>query len=430
MTNTRLIAARIIEQVGTGRSLSDCFESTLTNIKDPRDRAFVQAVCYGICRLYTRLDVILSQLLQKPMNSKDGDVHALLLVGLYQLIAMRVPDYAAVTETVNATTNLKKSWARGFVNAILRSYLRQRDELEAFINEDDEATYLHPDWWISLTRKSWPDQWEAVLDASNQHPPFALRVNQQQLSREQYLEKLTSQEMATQVIAETKNGFILNDPIQVEELPDFAAGAVSVQDGAAQLAAELLNVQEGQHVLDACAAPGGKLTHLLECVPTISVVAVEKDKARINSIAENLQRLKLNAEIKCADAAKLESWWDGKLFDRILLDAPCSASGVVRRHPDIKLLRQPGDIKTLAKEQLRLLNALWQTLAPGGKLLYATCSIFPEENVETIRQFLASHSDVKEEKINATWGMPCEFGRQILPGMHEMDGFYYALLCK
>lgn len=430
MTNIRLIAARIIEQVGTGRSLSDCFESTLITIKDPRDRAFVQAVCYGICRLYSRLDVILSQLLQKPMHAKDSDVHALLLVGLYQLIAMRVPDYAAVTETVNATAKLKKAWARGFVNAILRSYLRQRDELESIINEDEEANYLHPGWWIELTRQAWPDQWETILEANNQHPPFSLRVNTQKYSREKYLEILQSREMTAHVISETNSGIILNDPIQAEELPDFAEGAVSVQDGAAQLAAQLLDVEKGQHVLDACAAPGGKLTHLLECEPTLSMVAVEKDKSRIVSIKENLRRLKLDATCKCADAAKLDTWWDGKPFDRILLDAPCSASGVVRRHPDIKLLRQPGDIKALAKEQLRLLKALWQTLAVGGKLLYVTCSIFPEENVETIRQFLASQPDAREEKINASWGVACEFGRQILPGMHEMDGFYYALLVK
>lgn len=428
MSNLRYIAARVIDNVTDGRSLSDSLDNQLSNIKDSRDRAFVQAVCYGVCRFYTQLDIILSHLLQKPMNAKDSDVHALLLVGIYQLMSMRIPDYAAVTETVNATEKLKKTWARGFVNAILRNYLRERENIEKEMQTDYEALYAHPEWWIDTIKKAWPKQWRDILDANNQHPPFALRVNQQKISREEYIAKLTDH--VVQIIPETKCGIILESPIPAEELPGFYTGEISVQDGAAQLAAEILNLSPQQHVLDACAAPGGKLLHMLEIEPTLTAIAIEKDKARLASIQENLSRLNLHAEYHCADAANINTWWDKKPFDRILLDAPCSASGVVRRHPDIKLLRQLNDIKAFAKEQLHLLSSLWPLLKSNGLFLYATCSIFPEENVEVMKKFIATRDDVKEEKIQAEWGMECEIGRQILPGMHNMDGFYYALLRK
>ncbi len=427
----RLVAARIINDVTEGRSLSDCLDAALPSLKDSRDRGFVQAVCYGVCRFYTRLDVILSHLLQKPMSAKDGDVHALILVGLYQLMAMRIPEYAAVTETVNATEKLNKSWARGFVNAILREYLRSKDRVEREIQNDAEALYAHPEWWIDAIKKAWPDQWQAILDANNQHPPFSLRVNQQMQTREQYLLTLLEKEYAAAPILETQSGIILDVPMAAESLPGFSAGHISVQDGAAQLAAEIMDLKPGLRVLDACAAPGGKLTHLLEVEPQLAtVVAVEKDKSRIKSITENLHRLNQEAVCLCEDAANVKAWSNGKEFDRILLDAPCSASGVVRRHPDIKLLRMESDIAEFAKEQSRLLNALWPVLAPGGIFLYATCSIFPEENVNVLKQFMNSHSDAVEEPIQAEWGIACEVGRQILPGMHNMDGFYYARLNK
>lgn len=428
MSNLRYIAARVIDSVTDGRSLSDSLDNQLSSIKDSRDRGFVQAVCYGVCRFYTQLDIILSHLLQKPMNANDSDVHALLLVGIYQLMAMRIPDYAAVTETVNATEKLNKSWARGFVNAILRNYLRERESIEKEIQDDPEGLYAHPEWWIDEIKKQWPDQWQDILNANNQHPPFALRVNQQKISREDYINQLTDH--VAHGIPETQCGIILETPIPAEELPGFYEGEVSVQDGAAQLAAEILNLSPQLHVLDACAAPGGKLLHMLEMEPTLTVVAIEKDQARLASIKENLARLKFHAEYHCADAANIDRWWDKKPFDRILLDAPCSASGVVRRHPDIKLLRQLNDIKAFAKEQLHLLSSLWPLLKPGGLFLYVTCSIFPEENVEVIKKFIATHADVQEEKIQAEWGVGCEIGRQILPGMHNMDGFYYALLRK
>ncbi|SRR5579885_496858 len=427
----RLIAARIINEVTEGRSLSDCLDSALRTITDARDRAFVQAVCYGVCRYYTRLDVILSHLLTKPMKAKDSDVHALLLVGLYQLMAMRIPEYAAVTETVNATDKLKKSWARGLTNAVLRGYLRQRETIEQEVQDDAEARYAHPEWWINAIKKAWPDHWQEILEANNAHPPFSLRVNQQHLARDKYMETLRLLNHKAHSIPETHSGIILETPVSTAELPGFSAGDVSVQDGAAQLAAELLDLEAKQYVLDACAAPGGKLTHLLEIEPGLSAVtAVEKDKLRMVAIKENLARLKLSAKCICHDAGDVENWWDGQLFDRILLDAPCSASGVVRRHPDIKLLRQPEDIRRLAGEQAYLLDSLWPLLKPGGLFLYVTCSIFPEENVHVLKRFFASHSDAQEEQLKVSWGLPVEIGRQILPGMHHMDGFYYALLRK
>lgn len=428
--NLRLIAARIIDAVTDGHSLAECLPPQLAKLTETRDRAFVQALCFGVCRFYPRLDVILSHLMTKPMKAKDSDVHALLMVGLYQLMDMQTPPHAAVSETVNAVEALKKPWARGLVNAVLREYLRQQDSLPELIATDDEARFAHPAWWISTVRRAWPDQWQEILDANNVHPPFSLRVNQQHVDVEKYLQQLHAQELPAHRIANTHHGVIVETPTAVEQLPGFAKGHVTVQDGAAQLAAELMQLSAGQRVLDACAAPGGKLTHILEIVPGLDVVAVEKDKSRLLSIRENLQRLQQKAELKCADAADLAAWWDNKPFDRILLDAPCSASGVIRRHPDIKLLRLPDDIRALAAEQYRILSALWQTLAPGGLLVYATCSIYPEENVQVIKKFLAEHTDAREEVITADWGIACEYGRQILPGQHEMDGFYFACLRK
>lgn len=431
MTNLRYLAAHVINDVTDGHSLSDALDTTLANIKDSRDRAFVQAVCFGVCRFYTRLDVILSFLLQKPMKAKDSDVHALLLVGLFQLIEMRVPPHAAVAETVDATEKFKKPWARGLVNAVLREYLRTHEQLNAKIDGDEEAIYAHPSWWIEKIKKAWPKQWENILEANNAHPPFALRVNQQHLSRDDYLEKLHAEEMIAQIIPQTEDGIILVTPVAAETLPGFTKGVVSVQDGAAQLATDMLELQPGMRVLDACAAPGGKLTHILEIEPELeAVVAVEKDADRIRTIKENLARLQLSATLKCADAVDVEDWWDKQLFDRILLDAPCSASGVIRRHPDIKLLREPTDIAALVKEQAQLLNALWPLLKPGGLMVYATCSIFPEENTQLVEEFLRNHEDASEEPIIADWGLPCPVGRQILPGMHNMDGFYYARIRK
>lgn len=407
-----------------GHSLSDTLPDYLKKFSDTRDQALIQAICYGVCRWYYKLDAIANTLLDKPLKNKDQDVHLLILVGLFQLIEMRIPEHAAVSETVDATKSLQKVWAKNLVNGVLRTYLRNATNIST--DKTPEEKYAHPNWLIGKIKKSWPSDWESVLEANNEHPPFSLRVNQQKSTRDEYLKKLTD----AVIISETHAGIILEKAINVNELPGFQEGFVSVQDGAAQLAAELLQLAPNLRVLDACAAPGGKASHILEKEPSAHLVAIDEDDARLNAVRDNFKRLDLSAKILCADVGDLDSWWDGVKFDRVLLDAPCSATGVIRRHPDIKFLRRFEDIKRLVAEQKRLLNALWNVLETGGILLYATCSIFPEENFLVLKSFLDEHADAVQEKINATWGKECEIGRQILPGSARMDGFYYGCLKK
>jgi 16S rRNA (cytosine967-C5)-methyltransferase len=430
--NLRTAAARILFKViFRGSSLSDSLTETLPQIEEPRDQALVQAICFGVCRRYYYLSALLDLLLEKGIKDMDQDVLTLLMVGLYQLTDMRIPEYAAVAETVDAVKDFDKVWAKGLVNAVLRNYLRQADKLNSEVAQYDVAYFDHPEWMIGKLKKSWPDYWEDILVHNNEHPPFALRVNQQRGTREEYLEKLAANNIEALSIPETQFGIVLSEPMDVMELSGFSTGDVSVQDGAAQLAAELLELEPGLRVLDACAAPGGKTAHIAEIQKDLDVlVALDQDAKRLGSVTDNLQRLQLSAEIVCADAGDTSHWWDGELFDRILLDAPCSASGVVRRHPDIKLLRRPEDLPTLAKEQLHLLTALWPLLKINGLLLYSTCSIFPQENVTVMQEFLAAHPDAAEVEISAMWGEECAVGRQIFPGMHGMDGFYYARLRK
>jgi 16S rRNA (cytosine967-C5)-methyltransferase len=422
--NLRAVAAQIIYQVvQKGHSLSDCLPDK--RIIEPRDQALVQALCYGVCRSYFRLSAMIDLLLEKPLKTKDHDLHCLLLVGLYQLSDMRIPDFAAVSETVSAVKFFKKIWAKGLVNGILRNYQRRAEELNEKIKHTPDSFYSHPAWMIKKIQEDWSDAWEAILKANNEHPPFALRVNQQHLSRESYLK-----DKIGHAILETQSGVVLDTPVDVQALPGFLQGDVSVQDGAAQLAAEWLKISPGLKVLDACAAPGGKAAHLLEIESSLQLTAIDRDEKRLASINENFQRLGLSGELICHDAVKTGAWWNGELFDRILLDAPCSASGVMRRHPDIKLLRRATDIAKLQEEQRQLLTALWPLLKPGGFLLYATCSIFKQENVDIVQSFLEKTADAKEDVIDEPIGRACSVGRQILPGMHGMDGFYYARLRK
>ncbi len=430
MINLRMLAARTVYQVLVhGRSLSDCLPETLTRVHDVRDQSFLQALCYGVCRWYYRLDALAHSLLEKPLKLKDQDIHCLILVGLYQLTEMRVPAHAVLDETVSAAQAFKKPWAKGLVNAVLRSYQRSVVELNEKMQQSLVTLYAHPQWIIDQLQKNWLLEWQDILTANNQHPPFALRVNQKHISRERYLEKLTANNMSARIMPETQAGIILEQPIGVQDLPGFLIGEVSVQDGAAQLAVELLELKPGLRVLDICAAPGGKTAHILELQPGIELVAVDRDEKRLQDVRNNLARLQLLATCICADANDKE-WSKGQLFDRILLDAPCSASGVIRRHPDIKILRRATDIAKLVHEQTRLLNTAWGLLKPGGLLVYATCSILPEENRTVLQAFLMSHKDAAEEKIRVNWGKACAIGRQILPGMHDMDGFYFARLSR
>ncbi len=411
-----------------GQSLTTALEPILASIDTPKDQAFVQAICYGICRHYHRLAFILQQLLDKPI--KDSEIYALALVGLYQLSFMRVKAHAAVSETVLAIPK-KKHWAKGLLNALLRRYLREQEILDNVANNTESAAVSHPDWLIKRIQNDWQDFAANILHENNQQPPMVLRVNLARTERETYLQRLNQQGITGTTVDFCPSAIVLDKAVSVEQLPDFARGWVSVQDTAAQLAATLLNVQAGQRVLDMCAAPAGKTTHIFEVQPQLAeLIAVEIDASRMRRVQENCQRHQVIPTLIIGDAAQPATWWDGRLFDRILVDAPCSALGVIRRHPDIKLLRRPDDIAVLQILQRDILNAAWTMLAAGGILLYATCSVLKQENEQQIAAFLATHSDALELPINADWGISTQHGRQILTGDFAMDGFYYACLLK
>jgi 16S rRNA (cytosine967-C5)-methyltransferase len=426
--NTRLIAARALSRVfQDGQSLTAVLESALKAVESGKDRAFIQALCYGVCRYYHRLNFILSELLDKPL--KDQDVKTLALMGLYQLKYMRVKPHAAVSETVLAAR--KKPWAKALINALLRSYLRKQDNFEQKADNVQYAAVSHPDWLIKQIEQDWPQQAQQILLENNRQPPMALRVNLARISRDQYLQQLSDQGIVAVAVSFCPSAIILDKPVAVDLLPGFAEGLVSVQDTAAQLAAGLLDVQAGHRVLDVCAAPGGKAAHILEYQPQLKeLVAVDVDESRMQRVSDNLQRLKLPARLVVGDAASPPDWWDGQLFDRILLDTPCSALGVIRRHPDIKLLRRAEDIEPLQALQKNILHAVWPLLAPGGTMLYATCSILKQENEQQIDIFLAERPDAVELPIDAAWGFSGSHGRQIMTGESAMDGFYYARLSK
>jgi len=431
-SHPRKIAALLVHRVlDQGESLGSLLGPRLATLDDPRQRALTQELVYGTLRWSYRLEALLARLLQKPLKKKDRDLHALLLIGLYQLLILEIPAHAAVSETVEVARQLGKNWAAGMVNGVLRSAQRQSSELLKSVEGTAAARWSHPDWWIERLRQDWPDSWQQILEAGNQRPPMVLRVNGLQVKREDYLQQLRAAGIEAQPLPFPESAIRLEAPVAVDNLPGFREGRVSVQDGAAQLCASLLDLQAGQRVLDACAAPGGKTGHILEVAPHLEhLLAIDIDEHRLQKVRENLQRLQLDAGLLAADAGDPQSWWDGKPFDRILLDAPCSASGVVRRHPDIKLLRRPADVGSLSQRQQHLLEALWPLLAPGGMLLYVSCSVFVEENSDNLRVFLDQHADASELPLQAEWGKVLPVGRQLLPGEHGMDGFYFACLIK
>ena len=426
--NTRALAADALRKVTVeGQSLTAALDDVLPAIPQDNDRAFVQALCFGVARWYFQLDFILRQLAAKPI--RDEQIRLLALLGLYQLEHTRVKPHAAVAETVSAAG--RKAWAKPLLNAILRSYQRQRGPLLEQAGLDEAAATAHPPWLVGRIRASWPDDCAAILARANLPPPMSLRVNLRQGGREDYLELLRQAGQAARPGEFGAAAVTLESPVAAERLPGFAQGRASVQDEAAQLAAGLLDLAPGQRVLDLCAAPGGKTLHILESQPGLAeVVALDIAADRLAKIDENLARAGLKASVAQGDAARPQDWWDGRPFDRILRDAPCSATGVVRRHPDIKLLRRAEDIAPLQDLQRRLLAAAWPLLAEGGLLLYATCSILKEENEQPVAQFLSAHAQAREAPFAARWGRPAACGRQILSGEHGMDGFYYARLAK
>jgi 16S rRNA (cytosine967-C5)-methyltransferase len=432
VTNTRASAACVIDRVVTGRrSLDAALAGVLPELGDARERALVQELSYGTLRWYFELDAVLGALLNKPLKRRDNDLRCLLLSGLYQLRHLSIPVHAAINESVQAARVLNKPWATGMVNAVLRNSERHEAKLVQVIADSQSARFAHPGWLVKRVRKDWPDDWQSVLEAGNRRPPFVLRVNRQRYSREDYLELLQQQAVEAQPLNHAGQGVRLGTPVPVDVLPGFADGAVSVQDGAAQLAAVLLDLSPGQRVLDACAAPGGKTAHILESEPALAgLTAVDIDAQRVRRIHAGLDRLGLKAEVLTGDAAQPQQWWDGMRYDRILLDAPCSASGVIRRHPDIKLLRRPADTTSLAAQQAAMLEAMWPLLSAGGMLLYTTCSILAEENEHQVARFLSDHADAESRVPDAGWGRACVHGRQLLSGEDDMDGFYFACIYK
>ncbi|HET7570277.1 MAG TPA: 16S rRNA (cytosine(967)-C(5))-methyltransferase RsmB [Gammaproteobacteria bacterium] len=427
----RSLAAQVVAAViARGTSLDEALAAAVPQLGAPADAGLLKELCFGTLRWRFRLEAPLAALVRHPLKARDADVQALLMVGLYQLVYLRVPDHAAVGETVAAAAELGKGWARGLVNATLRNFLRRRDALLAAADAVPASRYAHPDWLIERLQGDWPDDWQAILAANNARPPMTLRVNRQRTTPDAMQRELAAAGIDVTPAPPAADALTLATPVDVERLPGFAAGELSVQDAGAQFAAATLDGAPGQRVLDACAAPGGKTCHILERTPALAeCVALDISAARLDRLRQNLDRLALKATVLTGDARRPDDWWDGRAFDRILLDAPCSGSGVIRRHPDIKSLRRAADIDRLTAVQAQLLAALWPLLAAGGKLVYVTCSVLRAENEATIAAFLARQADVRAVTLTG-FGRAAGAGRQILPGDKGMDGFYYACLEK
>lgn len=392
-----------------------------------RDQALVQELCFGACRWFHRYNALLRLLLKEPLKARDSDLLALLIIGLYQMDKLRIPDHA-LSDTVDAARQLGKPWATKLVNGVLRNFQRNRAALLEQVDALPAQAASHPGWLYKAISQQWPAQASQILAASNAHPPLVLRVAGPDRAHYQQRLQVLGIESAPGTVA--ADSLVLARPTEVTQLPGFSQGEVSVQDQATQLAASLLPLAPGQRVLDCCSAPGGKTLHLLQREPSLQLTALDADARRLERVKENLARAGVQARVLCGDASQPGQWWDGQAFDQILLDAPCSATGVIRRHPDIKLLRKPDDIAKLAQLQAQILDAVWPLLAAGGQLLYATCSIMPAENAEQMAQFFARHANAGEVPIAGPWGQACSNGRQLLPGPDDTDGFYYCLIKK
>lgn len=414
MLRIQELAANVLARVEEGRTLTEALATVQQGVSlSAGERGALQDICYGSLRNLGQLRFILRALVPKPLPAVD--VERLLLVALYQLIHTRAAPYAVVDQAVTRAEDLAAGRLKGLVNGVLRNFLRNKEQLLADAQGDNEARYNHPRWWVQKVRAAYPTRWADVLEKSNRHPPMTLRVNARHGTAEAYAAELAELGRGSQLLG--SHALKLDVPCNVRDLPGFAEGRVSVQDFGAQQAALRLDIADGMRVLDACAAPGGKSGHLLE-LADIQLTALDVDAERLKRVDENLQRLQLPATLLAADAAKPAAWWDGQTFDRILADVPCSASGVVRRNPDIKWLRRPDDFAGLGKQQAAMLDALWPLLAKGGKLLYATCSVMPEENQQQLEGFLQRHADARLAD-----------SEQLLPSA-DHDGFYYALLEK
>lgn len=415
------ILIQLLSQKG---SLSTAFQM------HPELSAFSKALCFGVCRYYWRLEPLAFQLLNKK-RPKNKEVWAALLLGLYQLYDMQKAPYAVVQDTLNLLENRQFSWAKGLVNAVLRNFCREKEARLKSLASDPLFQYNHPLWMIKRIQDAWPKEAAAIFKANDAAPPLSLRVNLQKQSREAYIKQFDASKHEISLMPYVASGFILSPPVDVFSLPGFSRGEVSVQDESGQLVPSFLDLKAGLCILDACAAPGSKTCHILEALPPSSdLLAIELEAQRLKQLEENLKRLGLQAKLRCADASQPSSWWDGKLFDRILIDAPCSALGVIRRHPDIKLLRKEEDLDAILKTQAALLNKLWPLLKKDGLLLYTTCSLLPEENSLQIKAFLQDHPEATLLPLSLDCGKETGYGLQLLPGQNNFDGFFYALLQK
>ena len=411
------------------RSLDAAIEAHEAALPEARDRALCRALAYGVLRHHRRLGALRDQLLRSPLRRRDQDVALTVELGLLQLLDMEVAPHAAVSETVTLARQTGKPWAGRLVNALLRRFQREQAQCLAAVDSDPAVRHSVPDWLAGCLRADWPADWESLLARQNCRAPMTLRVNRRRARPDQVAAQLAAQGSAAAGQPGAPDALVLEQPLAIGQLPGFAEGAVSVQDVAAQFAAPLLAAQDGDRVLDACAAPGGKAAHILEQAD-VSLLALDRDASRLEAVGATLERLGLKADCEAADAADVGAWWDGRAFDRILLDAPCSGTGVIRRHPDIKWLRRADDIARLQAGQKRLLAALWPLLAPGGRLVYATCSILAAENEAVVAAFMADRADAHAVMPDLPVGQAVGYGRQILTGDSAVDGFYYACLEK
>jgi 16S rRNA (cytosine967-C5)-methyltransferase len=426
--NARLTAINAIAAVlDDKQSLSDHFQAGSSMA--PRDQAFARHLSYGVLRWLAPLEWLTDQLLNKPLKRKERDIRRLVMMGIYQLWKDETAEHAAVHATSECARQLGKPWAVGLINALLRRFQREQSDFLAQLSKQNEQ-FAHPLWILEQLQQDWPDQWQEIVAQNNIHADLWLRLNRNRVEMDQYQADIAEQEFTTSTHAQAVDAICVKPAVAVQKLPGFEAGLVSVQDPAAQLAADFIHPQAGERILDACSAPGGKACHLLERQPDIKLLALDRDPERLTMIRENLDRLGLDCELKAADASQPETWWDGTLFDKILLDAPCSTTGVIRRHPDIKYLRDSSQVHNAVKAQKALLEALWPLLNTGGMLVYATCSILKSENHEQVHGFLSRHADANIITATQPSDSPGLPGRQILPGEDGMDGFYYALIRK
>lgn len=430
MTPREAAVRALVGVLREGSTLDETLPRFRDRLAAPRDRAFAQELCFGVLRWYFRLDFLSGRLLERPLRNRDMDVQAVILSGLYEMSHMRTPDHAAVSQSVETVKAIGRPRSAALVNAVLRRFQREQESLSQLVDAEPAARYAHPVWLLDALRSDWPEHWERIVEAGNERPALHLRVNRLRSSVGDFLTVLADAGLAAEPLPGTESGIRLSDPIDPEQLPGFADGIFSVQDAGAQLAAPLLDAEPGQRVLDACAAPGGKTCHILEREPGLAgLTAVDRDESRLGRLTKNLARLGLNARIACADST-IPGWHDGPPFDRILLDVPCSATGVIRRHPDIKLLRRPEHVSECTAVQDALLAANWPLLVRGGRMLYATCSLLREENDLRIEKFRNNNKDVRIVEIGGTVGIATGTGRQVVPGYADTDGFYYALLEK